>query len=247
VNVPVWAAEIADAFWSEVGAREPFPRRLLGPIAEATFLSVIFVPRPTIAAVQERICEMGIDWDLKVADRPLRACLLAGNGHGLIFVDGTDPENEQRFSIAHELAHFLRDYLSLRRRVCKRLGASALDVLDGARSPTADERIHAILSRTALGFHYHLMDRRLGARPLSGPIADAEESADRLAYELLAPADQVASMVAAVTRCPDGKMVADVLVDHFGLPEQQASHYAGLLVPRPKKVDSLLLRLKSIP
>ena len=98
MNVPVWAAEIANAFWSDVGEREPFPRRLLGPIAEGASLSVVFAPRPTIASIQERIREFGIDCDLKTTDRAVRACLVAGNGQGLIFIDGADPDDEQRFS-----------------------------------------------------------------------------------------------------------------------------------------------------
>jgi hypothetical protein len=246
VNVPVWAAEIARAFWSQVWEPEVFPRRLIRPISEATCLSVAYASRPTIDTIQRRLRNLGINYCLSLVNRPLRACIVAGDGHGLIFVDGTDSENEQRFSIAHELAHFLHDYVYPRRKVLNRVGNAALDVLDGLRLPTTDERIHALLTRTGLGFYFHLMDRGEREYSLPGPIADAEKSADRLAYELLAPAQQVASLVSLITAHPNQTIVADLLMDQFGFPEQQAMRYSALLVARPRRTDPLLQRLRSV-
>jgi Zn-dependent peptidase ImmA (M78 family) len=35
---------------------------------------------------------------------------MARAGHGFISLDGSDADDERRFSLAHELAHFLLDY-----------------------------------------------------------------------------------------------------------------------------------------
>jgi len=165
--------------------------------------------------------------------------LVARKGHGVALIDGSDGDADQRFSIAHELAHFLRDYWSLRRRMLKRLGAEAHQVLDGERSPTAQERLHALLRDVPLGFHLHLMERDGDGNALTSSVADAERAADRLAYELLAPVEHVFG---------DKPISKEALVrklrEFYGLPGIQASHYAGVLLP-PVKTDPLILRLRA--
>lgn len=235
MNVPVWAAELANAFWSAAGEAEPFPRRLLGPIAAALPLTVAYLPRLTLTAIRERLARCGVNSELSIADRSLRACLVAGQGHGFVFIDGTDPENEQRFSLAHELAHFLRDYCRLRRIVQNRLGQTALEVLDGRRAATTDERMHALLQQTGLPLHVHLMDRIENLKEPDALIADAENCADRLAFELLAPAHEI-----SVADARDRKKIAAQLVDGFGLPAKPAERYAAILLPPPRRVDPLL-------
>ena len=120
-------------------------------------------------------------------DRLLRACLVARRGHGIALINGADTDSEQRFSIAHELAHFLRDYWIIRKQASRKLGAKALEVLDGERPPTFEERLNSLLRNVSLGFHLHLMERTVTGNPTTVRIAEAEIDADRLAFELLAP------------------------------------------------------------
>ena len=49
----------------------------------------------------------------------------------------------------------------------------------------------ALLRNVPLGFHVHLMRRGPRREVLTADVAVAEEEADRLAYELLAPAEAV--------------------------------------------------------
>ncbi len=240
MSVPLWAAELARAFWAKARKPEPFPRNLRRPIARAVPLSVVLLPKLSVRAALNWLQNCGIVCELSGEDRPLRACLVARRGHGMALIDGSDEDAEQRFSIAHELAHFLRDYWSLRRRILKRLGAEALQVLDGDRPPTAQERIHALLRNVPLGFHLHLMERDSEGNPSTSSIAKAETDADRLAYELLAPAEHV------LADEPGGKQaLVRRLREFYGLPDMQASQYAGVLMP-PLKTDPLLLRLRSL-
>jgi hypothetical protein len=165
---------------------------------------------------------------------------VARKGHGFALVDGSDADPEQRFSIAHELAHFLRDYWCLRRQVLKRLGTAALEVLDGDRPPTSQERLYALLRSVPLGFHLHLMERDSEGNPATSSIANAEHDADLLAYELLAPAAHVLS-----DELPAGKQaLVRRLREFYGLPGIQAARYAGVLLP-PVRTDPLILRLRS--
>jgi hypothetical protein len=243
VSVPIWVAELAGAFWNAAGELEPFPRNLRRFIARAVPLTVVSLPKLSIFTVLNWLGDWGIVCELGKRDRLLRACLVARYGYGIAFVDGTDAEEEQRFSLAHELAHFLRDYWQPRRQVCQRLGPAALEVLDGERLPTPEERLHALLRHTRLGFHWHLLERDGEGKPATAGIADAEESADRLAYELLAPAELVLPPGWASGVSSQRQLLEESLQQHYGLPRRQAVGYAGVLLP--SRFRDSLLRLLS--
>src|SRR5262249_48837202 len=96
----------------------------------------------------------------------------------------------------------------------------------------------------SLGFHLHLMQRGPRCEVPDTAVARAEEEADRVAYELLAPAADVLSRAGAVRGDAGRARLAQLLQAVFGLPAEQASDYGGLLLP-PVWEDPLLQRLRS--
>jgi hypothetical protein len=128
------------------------------------------------------------------------------------------------------LAHFLRDYWQPRRQACRRLGNQVLEIFDGRRKATAAERVDALLARAQVGFHVHLLERD-AALGLTIEVARAEEAADLLAYELLAPADMIEGSCRQWQR-PIGQVeLAELLRREFGLPLLPARAYAAVLLP----------------
>jgi hypothetical protein len=241
MKVAVWAAELARTFWSHVGAEEPFPRTLRRGIS-AMPLTLETMSPLTVARVRRWLESNGVAEGIGVADRPLRGCLTAYGGHGIIFLDAGDPEDERRFTLAHEVAHFLRDYWRPRKLALEVLGTAALEVLDGKRSPTPGERLGALMGDVPLSFHVHLMDRDDRRRPVDSKRAEAEACADCLAWELLAPAEHVhANRPANETRSSLEKRLAGV----YGLPAAQAHQYAGQLLGPPLRVELWLEALRT--
>lgn len=245
MSTPLWVSEVAAAFWADVGRPEPFPRNLRRPIADTLPLTLVLLPKLRVVGVDAWLQRNSIPCGINVPDRPLRACLVARYGHGFVFVDGIDPEGEQRFSLAHELAHFLGDYWQPRRRACERLGPAALEVFDGERPPHPDERIRALLARVPLGSYIHFMERTADGH-LAAALDAVERDADRLAFELLAPADTV---LADVQRFPSEQRrdaATRTLREVYGLPAVPAEQYATLLVPPPHRTSPLLRRLRLV-
>lgn len=221
----------AAEFWRRAGMLPVYPVEMQEAILFALPLDIHLIARLSVERVGEWARERNIPCRLPGRDRRLRGCLLARAGHGVLFVDGADPRDEQRFTLAHEAAHFLLDYEEPRSRALAALGPSILPVLDGDRPPTARERAHALLATAPLGLHAHIMER--GSHGAYGEAAaEAECNADRLALELLAPADLVRSMLAEGPGTYEEwlRAAGARLVQVFGLPPALARGYARALL-----------------
>ncbi len=240
MRIPVWAAELAMEFWRDANVREQFPRELYSAVRRAG-LSVLIVAELTLEGLQSWLNGAGIICELSVPDRRLKAALYARNGEGIAFIDGSDDPDEQRYSLAHELAHFLRDYLKRRRQVETRLGADALEVFDGHRRPRPHERLDSLLRFTQIGYYLHLLDRDERGNPANATIATVEEDADRLAFEIVAPGQHIVTSVP--NWCERDALIA-ALIDSYGLPAQQASRYADMLLPYAGPSDPVLRKLR---
>jgi hypothetical protein len=157
--------------------------------------------------------------------------LVAHKGEGVLFVDGTDPEDERRVTVAHELAHFLADYWLPRVIAIKNLGTSITDVLDGMRPATALERVQSTFASATLNVNLNFMERRDGVGDVR--LWSTESRADRVALALLAPAKAVLSRVSK--KRSNSNIVSEVaglLRSDFGLPGWLVEDYARNLVAR---------------
>lgn len=225
---PVWVAELSEHFWSLAGRPPAFPRDLSAAATDALPLASVDLSGLRLHSIREFLTRRRLPLGAAGPDRPLRAALYCALGVGYVFLDSDDPPAERRFSLAHELAHYLRDYARPRRRAGRAHGAAALEVLDGVRPATPGERIGAVLGNCPLAPHVHLMGRDDAGRPAGGAEREAELAADRLAFELLAPAECLPDR-------GDAAGVAARLVAEFGLPVPAARDYAELLVPPPPR------------
>ncbi len=226
--------EASERFWSSVGSGRIFPCNVEKAAVCALPLGILSLPRLWISDLAYWMERRGLKCPFESNDRPLRGCLVAFSGRGLIFMDGQDPEDERRFTVAHEVAHFILDYIEVRKRATDLLGAQVLEVLDGKRPATYEDRIHAVLADVSIGVHVHTMDRTKKGDIFRGSVLRMEESADLLALELLAPAEEVqlrlrskstGSSFSDLMQC-----TATILEQEFGLPSSVAGPYAYQLV-----------------
>jgi hypothetical protein len=207
-------------FWAGTGLIDTYPRPIEQAIALKLPVTVVKLPVVTVLAVGEWLRGHQRTPALPAYPRDLMGCLFAHGGHGFIFVCGADEADEQRFTLAHDTAHFLVDYWWPRRLVLRELGPSVIDVLDGKRIARPEEKAAAILGHVRLGAHWHLLPRP-GYCPESDPrVAPAEERADDLGLELVAPRSHVLRLLRGLpmqTRGDEDAACA-VLGTHFGLP-----------------------------
>jgi hypothetical protein len=202
------------------------------------------LPKLTTHAVQRWLQIRGIHQTLTDRNRDLHGCLIARAGHAIIFLDALDDDNERRFTLAHEIAHFILDHLLPRFKALKLFGDQILPVLNGERWPTTEEMLSATLRRVPLGFQIHLMDREASGSIASWDIEDTEQRADRLALELLAPshfvADEVRAGFAAVSdTIARRRRLSQCIAERFGLPLGIAASYSSVFERRMTKKRTL--------
>jgi len=238
MNVPMWVLELASAFWRVAGVQEPFPRSLREAAANVFEGPIVRLPGMRLSGVRAWQRQVGMQDLCTGPDRPLRACLVAQHDGCGIFIDELDPPEEQRFSLAHELAHWLRDYWQPRHHACARLGDPILEVLDGKRPPRFVERLDSVLRGVPIGPHVHYMERVGNGVAASCVVARAEAAADRLAYELLAPAETLAERASW-----DRVSLTQELQTTYGMPPAQANAYGNALLPAPRPRQALLDRV----
>ena len=236
---PYLIAHTAQEFWAL--AREPggpggdgaLPRDIRIAITLALPLEVYPVATLRVGHVLDWTRRAGIIHRLRGRDRRLHGCLLAHHGKGTIFVDACDADQEQRFTLAHELAHFLLDYQLPRQLALDALGPAILPILDGERAPSIEQRLHAVMSGVHLGTLSHVMERPENGLP-TNLVLDIENRADRLALELLAPAEALLALMGR-REAPRGyearlAYLAQALSQEYGLPAAVAAPYARYIL-----------------
>lgn len=232
--LPGWLGQGIDRFWGENAGPEQFPRDLQLPILINLPVAIIEIDGLTVGNLDEWLQVHQLPTLAAVTNRPLRGCLAAYAGVGILFVDRSDDPDQRRVTVAHEIGHFVLDYLLPREDVARRR-PDLLAVLDGERVPTDAERFDALLADVPTGFHTHLLERDAHGGHLSSATAQVEDRAERLALELLAPMRSVLRETATAT---DSQAV---LRERFGLPVGVATRYANHIARlRPQRPRSLL-------
>ena len=223
--------EAVDRFWQLCGETELFPRNLERSVALALPLSVIKLPRLKLNHIENWLAQHCVNFSFGCTTRAVRGCLVAFKGDGLIFLDGTDAEEEQRMTLAHEIGHFMMDYLWPRQKAIQKLGGRITEVLDGLRRPILTERVDSLLAETATTVFTKLVERDNTTAEYES-VWIIEDRADRVALALLAPPEVVLNMadVSAESFEKREEELTTMLKTQFGLPVPAAIAYAKQLL-----------------
>lgn len=236
--------EAVSLFWQLCGEVEPFPRNLERPIALALPVTIVKLPHLRLRHIEGWLRRRGATFRFNCQSRAVRGCLIACGGEGLVFIDGADHDDERRFTVAHETAHFIVDYWQPRQKAMRRFGNSIAEVLNGLRSPSVNERLGALLANTSIGIHIDLMERG----DVGSELWEIENRADKIALALLAPPEAVLSEVDLSAARFDQRQAgaADVLRERFGFPASIAKSYSRSLLTAIGKGPSWIenVRLK---
>ena len=237
-----WLASALEA--AGLPAARQFPRDLAGDAAVHLPVVIELISDLSSGCVRAWLGQRGIQHRVSEIDRRLHGCLVARSGRGIVFLDREDNDAERRFTLAHEIAHFVLDHQLPRLKALKILGERIVPVLDGQRAPSQEELLSAVLQRVPLDVQVHLMSRSATGAICTWDIEESEQRADRLALELLAPAQTAVAELRHIltdTEEVDGQVnrAADHLAFRFGLPTAVATTYVQQLLGKRRKTLTL--------
>lgn len=226
--------QVAEDFWKPLLPYRTFPVDIERAIAFSNLpLHINLIPRLDIDYVNQWIQANHFPARTNKDNCALHGFLLAREGQGVVFVNGSDKREERRFTIAHELAHFLLDYHLPRINYLNLYGESIMDILDGKRLPTIEERLAFVISDLPSPFFAHSLDNNGITAYERSQIWNTEWRTDALALELLAPFHIVISSLKKQKPEkrfePIFRQASNLLVTDFGLPPTLSGSYAKYL------------------
>jgi hypothetical protein len=221
---PTWLHRALEMFWD--GDRvDDYPRSLDLEAILRLPVAIVDLKGLSTTGIDHWLDAHETNVKLNASSRPLRAALVAYGGAGAIFIDAGLDDRERRIGLAHEIGHFLNDYLVPRQEI-ERAAPSLVDVVDGLRAPNQEDEVTALLARVPLGVHTHLLGRTRRGEYGSVETERSEERATRIAWELAGPQEAVLKSV----QDPSNVFaVVQVLRDRFGFPPEAARAYANFL------------------
>ncbi len=190
--------------YARAGIARPSERRPIAPVAAllgSHNLVCLEVPSLTSRAALQLLSRRGGLVDPPPAERenePLAGYLFATPGHGTIFVCQDDLIERRRFSVAHELGHYLLHFWRL------------LNPTDPDDEPALFRAIDAFTMSQAESNLPNAQDTATSSDPADPlpPLATMEREANAFAAELLMPADLVRQLAADYgPRCKEGDLV----------------------------------------
>ncbi|NVJ20597.1 ImmA/IrrE family metallo-endopeptidase [Myxococcus sp. AM011] len=221
-----WMEEAVEA--SGLTAPLRFPRDLVAEISQLLPVLVVALPNLTPQAVREWLLRRDIHIPVPRDTNDFHdfhGCMVADAGRGFVFHDSSEGRHEQRFTVAHELSHFILDQWMPRVRAVRVFGEAILPVLDGQREPTPEESLTALFEKISLGPTGELMARDASGHYARREVMESERRADLLALELLAPEALVIPLVKDVS---EGEGTGRV-VFRFGLTWEVAHAHVHAL------------------
>lgn len=186
--------KISNRFWTDSGLKSDYPRKIEEAVLRNFPISIVKIETLAYEPLKCWFEERELFNVLPTFSGNLLGAIFAFKGNALLFVEATLPSQELRYTIAHEVGHFLFDYHFKRKRVQETVGVNAEEILDGTRVASLGERVDAILLGVDLKPYYHLLAEQKCISISRGQIESAEDNADFLADELIAPEDVVNEM-----------------------------------------------------
>lgn len=227
---------IAKRFWEGLGEPERYPCDIQRAISLAKNVFVVSIPELSMGHIKKWLHQRSFYFSLPDFDKPLHGFLLTNAGAGFIFINGADCEKERRYTLAHEIGHYILDYERPRQLAVKRFGMSILEVLDGLRLPTVEERLQGLVANQNLTSFTHLLDEEAMSGTARLQIWGVESRADQLALELLAPLRHIRQQLNCLNipaQFTEYKLIlTGMLCDYYGLPATISESYASRLTRR---------------
>jgi Zn-dependent peptidase ImmA (M78 family) len=184
-------------------------------------------------------------------DCPLCGLLFINRCQGIIFINGSHPLDEQSYTLAHELGHYLLEFEYPRKKAGLLFDNKIDDIFSGTRKPTIEDELSGIIKRVSVSPYIHFLEEGNVSAESRSQVWAAENKADAMAFELLAPFQTVCAQLKSesgpYTFSRIKKELLTILAKNFGLPSSVRQQYATTIAYRLfPHGDDLIEHLKQL-
>ncbi len=238
---------IAHEFWSKADPKHRLDFDIMNAVNGSLTVDLIPVQQLSLQKIDSWLVARTINIGIDVNDRNLHGALLIKNGSVFMFIDAAVCEMEQRFTVAHEVSHFLLDYQLPRERAILAFGQEIEEVLNGNASASTSQLVMSVIKGIDLN-PYTLLIEKTGNGSFSNWCNfNSENEADYLALELLAPRARVindtVSSARRLTYAQFTRKSQEILIEKYRIPVTVAHQYASELAYSVTKGPSFLDKL----
>ncbi len=224
---------IAREFWSTINPEYRDNFDILGAVEASLTINLIKIQDLGLRKIEDWSKARNISVKIDANDRNVHGILFITDGTVLMFVEEEGDEIQQRFTIAHEVSHFLLDYKIPRERALLEFGTEIEEVLNGNLEATHSQLVTSMIKGINLEPYSFLIEKTGNGSFLSWSNFNAENEADYLALELLAPRakiiNETVSSARRLTYSQFTKKSQEILIDKYRIPSEVARQYASEL------------------
>lgn len=244
--------QLASEFWSRAAIEPNYPIDniiLEQAILLSCPLSIVKINKLNFYAIFSWLNQNGFTsasnhFDVNCS---LFGLLFVNKGKGFIFIDGSVSSQEQLFTLAHEVSHYILDYEQHKLQLVRTLGDDGIEILNSSREPYHHEYFKGIISGVDVKPYIHLIEKETSDTWEKMGIGKVENSADLFAMELLAPIKFVLKEINSLKislKYPDIIQNLPVILERkYGFPVYLASRYAKFVAYGLTGGESFLDRL----
>ncbi len=224
---------IAREFWSTVDQvyRDSFD--IVSAVDASLIIDLVMIKELSLQKIETWLAERTISIEFDVNDRGLHGALMIKTGSVFMFVEDSQNEIQQRFTVAHEVSHFLLDYHVPKEKAILALGKEIEDVLNGNLAASNPQLALSVIKGITIDPYTFLIENNGNGSFLSWSNFNSENEADYLALELLAPRAKVinetVSSTKRLTYSQFTRKSQEILIGKYGIPSEVARQYASEL------------------
>jgi Zn-dependent peptidase ImmA (M78 family) len=224
---------IAREFWSTVDQKHRETYDIVSAVNDTLTINLILIKNLSIKKMEDWLISIGKYENFGIDDRSLHGFLMIKNGNICMFVEESEDQSQQRFTVAHEVSHYLLDYQLPKERAILALGKEIEDVLNGNLPPTDTQLALSVIKGVNISPYTFMIEKNGNGSFFNWSNFNSENEADYLAMELLAPRARIVNETfSSIKRRSYSQFIRkseEILISHYKIPPDIARHYASEL------------------
>lgn len=231
-------AQTAADFWKQAGVVPKYPLQpnyLEQAICLLLPINIVKLNKLSLFEVISWLAEHSYSMQIS-EDCTLCGLLFISQGQGIIFINGSHSLDEQSYTLAHELGHYLLEFDQPRKKAKLLFDNKIDEIFLGIRKPTIEDELSGIIKRVNVRPYVHFLEEDNTSAEGRARVWDAENKADALAFELLAPFHTVHAELKEKCKYLTFNCVRNelpgILAERFGLPSSVRQQYLAAIMSR---------------